>query len=75
MNVYKTENLTRLGKTELAQILGGAFVSPMGQINSKKLRLFVCNVLDISEDEYKINHVFSSLQIEKFKEKGILQTG
>jgi hypothetical protein len=62
----------RIGKTELAYKLGGAYISPTGQINSRKLRELVCEVLNISENNYKKNHVFTASQIEVLKKKKLI---
>jgi hypothetical protein len=56
--------VTRIGKTELALLIGGSFVSPSGAINSRKLCLFVSTALNISETEYKASRVFTAAQIE-----------
>lgn len=67
-------NLNRLGKSELAQILGGAFISQSGQINSRKLKDLVCTALDLSDDEYKKNRLFTAQQISTLQAKKILPT-
>ena len=64
----------RISKTQLAQILGGAFILPKGKLNSKKLRAYVCNILDLTELEYKESNVFTSKQIDALKQKKIIPT-
>jgi hypothetical protein len=64
--------LQRIGKTQLAEMIGGAFVSPSGAINSVKLRLVVCAALNIDEIEYKASRVFTAAQIEILVSKKVI---
>jgi hypothetical protein len=64
--------VTRIGKTELAQLIGGSFISPSGQVNSVKLRLVVCAALDIDETQYKASRVFTAAQIQILISKNVV---
>lgn len=64
--------LNRISKTELAELLGGAFISKNGAINSRKLKEYVCAVLKIDAVTYKKNRLFTAQQIDVFKKKGII---
>lgn len=64
--------VTRIGKTELALLIGGSFVSPSGQINSRKLCIFVSTALGLTEAEYKASRVFTAAQIKVLVSKNVV---
>ena len=65
--------MMRLGKREIAELLGGAYVMPnTGTINYRKLESYLCSVLNISREEYRRSHLFTESQVKKFLERKIL---
>ena len=63
---------SRISKTELAQMLGGSFISKKGNLNSEKLKDYVCSVLKIDGLEYKKSRLFNASQIAVFVAKGVI---
>ena len=64
---------SRMGKKEMAYLLGGSFVSPSGAVNYRKLETYLCRVLNISATEYRESNYFTDGQIEVLRDRKIIK--